>query len=614
MENPSAAEDFVDIATVRFLDLRSLGQDEIQIVARLCGDVPARLQDLVNVMVDKSIFNESAGSRRQTYDRERVPRNKDRRLSPASASAQLHLAVEAVGRSHRDLIVHLCRQLHIAEKGDGALYQSCTQPVVGDGNRTVRLKRMARVPFTGGQDPSVPSSSAAANGKAVAAEVSHRSSKKMKTKEEARRRSAIVIAEPQAEAVRDGSELQEEKQAMQIVKYISSGSEECFIPKEVSTRAVSVVVMNASTQVQSDSKSSETLIAQSTSALMEEPEPLKSKHTPLLGKLNKISGTLCGTCGKTFANTYSLRRHATTAGHMVDKKFRKRISRKKKVKKGLIGHCLCITCGNNYATPFTLKRHAITTGHALNKAIKPTAERQQLENRDDIEGNDSEKRLTLAKPKLETYWPRRSWKNKVRQFKCRQCHRTFSRKKQYVDHLDTHYKKSRKITGRPVGRSSGKAKGRRIGRPPKLDGAGHTKQAREERKRKHEPESLGRRVRSRMEEGSIPRTPEKPTAITCQECGKVFDGYSRYTGHLSMHSRSRRFYAGETSKKNISGGRQDSVSGTSANDDMLNIKVLSALGFRRLLGDTTGTYLSGLPAKLLFSRSLDLSDLQTGEV
>eukprot|EP00250_Pteridium_aquilinum_P017879 c23819_g1_i3 orf=443-2290(+) len=615
MENLSAAtegDDFIDIALVRILDLRGLGQDEIQCLAQLCGDVPARLQDLVNVVVDKSIFNESAGSRRQTFDRDRLPRNRDRRLSAGSASAQLHLAIESAGRSHRDVILNLCRQLQIAERGDKALYQQqAPQPagVVVEGNRSMSLKRMARASFTGKADATVTSmsSAAAANGKGPAIEVLHRSSKKMKTKEEARRRAA----EFQAVA----PDRQEEKHALVAVKIISSGHEERVVLKDVPKRAGG---MNYSAQAQSDLMSPEARVPRSVSTSTEGNELLKLTSGSILGKPYRRIKILCGTCARSFANMYSLRRHTASTGHIVDERLIRRGLARKKKKKVLAKISLRCSCGNTYATPFTLRRHALTTGHTLNmlQTTIPAADNQLSGNNvNEIEGEISSKSLKLGKGKLETFLSKRSWRNNGTQFKCRHCHRQFSRKLHYVRHLDTHFKKSRKKLGRPISRllgrqlgsSSDEVKGRPLGRPPKLDGAGHTKQGKVKKKRKHEPDSLDRRVKSRRREEETPQqTPgnlpsEKSLNITCQECGRKFEEFSRYTGHLSMHARLRKIFVGEASTS------------TNIISKKINIKELSALGFRKLLNDTTGTYLPGLPAKLLFSES-DLADKQRGEV
>lgn len=240
---------------------------------------------------------------------------------------------------------------------------------------------------------------------------------------------------------------------------------------------------------------------------------------------------------------------------------------------------------------------------------------QQLGNIDEID--TSSKGLKLGKGKLQSYLSKRSWKNSIRQFKCRQCHRQFIRKKHYVRHLDTHFNKSKKKLGRPVSRllggqlcsSSDEVKSKRIGRPPKLDKVVHTKQERVNQKRKHEPESLDRRVKSRKEEETSHRTPVSIPAvrlvtITCQECGRKFEEFSRYTGHLSMHARLRKVFIGETST---------STSTSTKKKNLLNLKDVSDLGYRKLLNDTTGTYLSGLPAKLLFSES-ELANKQKGEV
>ena len=116
-------------------------------------------------------------------------------------------------------------------------------------------------------------------------------------------------------------------------------------------------------------------------------------------------------------------------------------------------------------------------------------------------------------------------------------------------------------------------------------------------KRKHESEILGRQVRPHIEEMNV----GKSIAMTCQECGKVFSEYSRYTGHLSMHSRFRKLYTAETSKANSNSSLDEASFDIDTNDLIKDLRESSALGFRKLISDTAGTYLSGLPAKLLFT-------------
>lgn len=586
MENlsiASAGEDFVDVASMRFLDLRTLGQDEIQCLAHLCTDVPARLQDLVNVIVDKSIFNESAGSRRQTFDRERVPRNKDRRLSGGSASAQLHLALEGAGLSHRDLILHICRQLHISEKGDKALYQAQmaqSAGVVVEGNRPMSLKRMARASFTGRADAAseLASGDAAANGKGMPVEVLHRSSKKMKTKEEARRRAA----EAQAGAIVPvASELV-------TVKIISSGHEGRVVLKNMPKRAVATAGrINSSDLAQNDLNSPEKQIAQS---IIAEADLLNLGHESVLGKSIKLR---CATCSGTFVNTYTLRRHVLSTGHSLDENlFVKAVARKKK-KRAPPKSSLRCSCGNTYATPYTLRRHVITNGHTVIMETLPTTDTPLQPGDNDT----SAKGLKPGKGKLQTYLSKRLWNNKIRHFKCSHCHRQFIKKKHYVRHLDSHFSKKKKL-GRQVSRllgSGDEVRVDRIGRPPKLDAAVHDKLEKvKKQKRKHEPELLDKRVRFRKEEESSQQTPasissRKFANVTCQECGKKFKEYARYTGHLSVHARLRKALVGEmnTSTRKLELGE---------------VQELSALGYRKLLNGVTGTYMSSSPAKYLFPK------------
>ncbi|MCO5598490.1 hypothetical protein L7F22_052587 [Adiantum nelumboides] len=629
-----APEDLIDISALRILDLRNLAQDEISCLAHLCGDVPARLQDLVNVIVDKSVFNESAGSRRQTYDRDRLPRNKERRLSSGSASAQLHLAIESAGRSHKDLILHLCRQLKISEKGDRALYQqeaAAAQPsgVVVEGNRSMSLKRMARASasLAGRADGAMAALSKDApevlvNGKELAMEVLHRSSKKMKTKEEARRRAA--------ESHVGVTESQEEKQALLAVKitrisyenldltcvlnwvctvcmpYVSSGY---FKPVPLREGATSVQTWN-------DFQSPDAERAGALDHAVEVSEPLDFAGGSLMGMPSKRMKLLCSTCEKSFVNLYTLRRHAVSTGHPYDRQMLKTGIVRKKQKVVLNKSSLRCSCGNTYATPYTLRRHAIATGHSFDVtstslAITLAGEHNQKDlKREEIEGNAG---IIPAKRKLGALLPARAWKSNIKRYSCRQCHRQFIRKKHFVRHMSTHLK--RKIKGGKTGhrllgaRLSGLTEVKpRLGRPPKRDRDVDIKIGKGERKRKHERASPGRQVRSRKAEQSSRQTPgyipsQKAQILTCQECGKVYDEFSRYTGHLSMHARLRKVLVGEAS----------TPGSATLKKNMLNVKEVSALGFRKLLNDKTGTYLSGLPAKLLFSES-HLANKQKGKV
>ncbi|KAH9322808.1 hypothetical protein KI387_017447, partial [Taxus chinensis] len=62
---------------IPLIDLRGFCQDELNMAARLSGDIPeSTLSDMASPKIDKSIFNESAGSRRQTYSGCRVSRKR----------------------------------------------------------------------------------------------------------------------------------------------------------------------------------------------------------------------------------------------------------------------------------------------------------------------------------------------------------------------------------------------------------------------------------------------------------------------------------------------------------------------------------------------------------
>ena len=330
----------VSMASVRILDLRLLGQDEIRNIARLCGDVPARLRDLVrDLIINKSIFNESLGSRRQTFDRERerererVTRKRDHHhrhhnhqnenenkyqnqnhhhhnrpsscgeaivsstgaaianskgdfasskgdfpsgegnftSSNRDISSSSRTSLDSFGvSSHRELILHLSQQLRITEKnlrnGNGSMYQKENHISLEEGVRPIRIKSMARASSThlnrvqvqdrdnhphllvsSCSSPLLPPSSTTSvsvNGKALtisATEILHRVSKKMKTKDEARRKTTlipvnlqtvdIVTTESGQETDIEGTQLRQEeiKLEFQSVKQVRCVLEISFI-------------------------------------------------------------------------------------------------------------------------------------------------------------------------------------------------------------------------------------------------------------------------------------------------------------------------------------------------------------------------------------------------
>lgn len=62
---------------IPLIDLQRFCQDELNVAARLFGDFPkTKFSSMVSPKIDKSTFNESAGSRRQTYSGDRVSRRR----------------------------------------------------------------------------------------------------------------------------------------------------------------------------------------------------------------------------------------------------------------------------------------------------------------------------------------------------------------------------------------------------------------------------------------------------------------------------------------------------------------------------------------------------------
>lgn len=136
-------ENRIDIGKIPILDLRCLCQDEIRHVAQLSGDFVEA--NLVHVEINKSIFNESAGSRRQTYARDRIPRrgqtyeSKHRLPWPSDSDmsplAQIRRSVATDSkekrslRENQDLILRICRQL---QKEDQERLLSAENPQLVD--------------------------------------------------------------------------------------------------------------------------------------------------------------------------------------------------------------------------------------------------------------------------------------------------------------------------------------------------------------------------------------------------------------------------------------------------------------------------------------------------
>lgn len=120
---------------IPLIDLRGFCQDELIMIARLSGDgVKPKLSNMASPKIDKSIFNESAGSRRQTYYGHRVPRKRRKPDLDSGAneacqgismrSIMKYSAREKSGsnkKSESDILDLANKLIHIMDKEDGNL-------------------------------------------------------------------------------------------------------------------------------------------------------------------------------------------------------------------------------------------------------------------------------------------------------------------------------------------------------------------------------------------------------------------------------------------------------------------------------------------------------------
>ncbi|KAH7331182.1 hypothetical protein KP509_20G018800 [Ceratopteris richardii] len=540
-------EDYIDVATLRILDLRTFGQDEIRSLTHLCGDGSVRLQDFVNVIVDKSIFNESLGSRKQTYDRDRIPLNRQRPLAVGSAAIQLHLAGEDKDLTHKELILHLCRQLKI-ENGDRALYQpqeSQQLALAAGGSPPVRLARIGRASTAMATSMEiVADNKSLGNGNEPALASLYRSGKKLKTKEEARRRAAEALAAVASEAHGDEFE-------RRAIRFVRQGEQ--ALGKDIPADS-----MDSAPQIEKNLLSPETGAA-GTSAPLETPTSLNPC---------KQIKAACRTCGRSFFNIYSLKRHTVSTGHASDPAPR-------------IG------------TPLEKRKSQMMLPKETDYVGKHHLSDEKSEDKGYNQGTK------LGKRKLDVILPEHPPKRTIRHYTCRICRRQFIRRKQYFRHVKTHFTKGEKKMskrGKKIGRAHIPSRRMkiRLGKSSVVNQTVHMTKGATKQKRKLEVLLSGRQLQSqKADEGSQQTSNQSNLVLICQECGKIFDNFSRYTGHLSMHTKIRKVLVTE-----------GNIPGTaSIKKNVINKEDLPSLGFRKLLSATSGTYLSGLPAKFLFSDS-----------
>ncbi|XP_057843464.2 uncharacterized protein LOC131052846 [Cryptomeria japonica] len=120
---------------IPLIDLRGFCQDELIMIARLSGDIAEpQLSSMIRPKIDKTIFNESAGSRRQTYYGHRVPRKRKKLDLESDASEACQgismrsiMKYSARGKSGsnkksgRDILDLANKLLHIMDKEDANL-------------------------------------------------------------------------------------------------------------------------------------------------------------------------------------------------------------------------------------------------------------------------------------------------------------------------------------------------------------------------------------------------------------------------------------------------------------------------------------------------------------
>ncbi|KAL5992448.1 hypothetical protein ACLOJK_013366 [Asimina triloba] len=125
-----SSDSFLQFASIPFIDLRFLSQSELNSLA-LCSNDSfdlRRCDDVVVPKIDRTIFNESAGSRKQTYSRLRLARGpaedvsaaaRPHRLPPtASHHLPLNASDDAERLENKQIIAYL-RKLFVGE-GAGA--------------------------------------------------------------------------------------------------------------------------------------------------------------------------------------------------------------------------------------------------------------------------------------------------------------------------------------------------------------------------------------------------------------------------------------------------------------------------------------------------------------
>lgn len=641
----ATSDDDLDIGKIPIIDLRCLCQDEIRQVAQLSGDF---LHDIVTVAIDKSMFNESAGSRRQTYARDRISRRlRNPPVSDAPSKPRLSSGCIAKDKrpykGNQDLIMRICGHLerHHAERflwKDKSLLEQSTSSLEA---MTVRGRPHAK----------------------DHAGLSVKQAKSQQSKDGCIRIERACKTKEAAGAARRGAEVALAGFPTRlgfsgdsgIQNFLRLDGQEWPSYKEVMRCAGSTIGQNASTEMRSGL--SQDILhptdMESSGLMTEVSKSLKSINETSFCSMNKRAA-LCAMCGKTFANQFSLKRHLGRIRHGADQARRAAVETRTYGKVKLTGYS---------------RRH----NHNMDQETGTDAEvkaggMQRKVTASSVQGTSECKNcetLSTSKRKYLTHvsviLTKRSHRGKVRGHDCGQCDTRFDRSKPYAGHSNMHSRKSKEKVGRPTG----KVRGRPVSRTLKSNRPGQSldpfvqnntltevkfdlereleskpsesklvyntfnavfgdhvacihKQAvspKKGNKRRREQHHFGRQVRfCEVGIGALENV-ENDTRFTCKECGKIFDEYS---GYCSVHSKTRRKYASGIIHSTFSQSK-DLVSGSAVNSE--NYKqnaIYSAMSSTtvvwRLLADVTGTYLSGLPAKLLFAEELNTFDSQKGKV
>ncbi|CAN6479893.1 unnamed protein product [Victoria cruziana] len=135
-----SGDNLIRVGAIPAIDLRFLSQEDLNCLATLSDELRhMRRDDVVIPKIDRSVFNESAGSRRQTYSRLRLAQRKDdavavrggrRRTGLLTVSRHPAGSVGNSSNRDNDLIVSLLRELFSKENPASSASKNGFQPGV----------------------------------------------------------------------------------------------------------------------------------------------------------------------------------------------------------------------------------------------------------------------------------------------------------------------------------------------------------------------------------------------------------------------------------------------------------------------------------------------------